>query len=195
MDLRKFFPVTTIKNKDERKSDNTEKQHPTLESFVSQTQTETNNTTVFPLTQVNKIPVMFTDGASRGNPGKASLGVAFFSDPNYVDAPTLPDWTLSKYLGNRTNNFAEYAAIIEGLRECHNRGIKKIEIRTDSQLLLRQLLGQYKVKSPQMIPLYNRSIELLGQMDEFKLTHVRGHQGIYGNELADKLANQALDNI
>ena len=126
MDLRKFFPVTTIKNKDERKSDNTEKQHPTLESFVSQTQTETNNTTVFPLTQVNKIPVMFTDGASRGNPGKASLGVAFFSDPNYVDAPTLPDWTLSKYLGNRTNNFAEYAAIIEGLRECHNRGIKKI---------------------------------------------------------------------
>ena len=157
----------------------------TKKSNISENNTETD--------KKKSPPILYTDGASRGNPGPSSVGIAFFSqEPSTFHHK--PEWTVSKFIGHATNNVAEYQAVLLGFTECLQRRIKTVELRSDSQLLIRQLEGKYQVKSPALKHLFDDIQTLRSQFEKVILTHVRGHQGIYGNEIADQLANLALDN-
>lgn len=123
------------------------------------------------------------DGASRGNPGEAGFGV-------YVTTPAgelVAD--LYGYLGTATNNVAEYQALIHALRYALARGSRRLKIFSDSELVVRQLDGRYKVKHPGMIPLHREAKALLVRFERASLTHVP--RGL--NREADRLANRALD--
>jgi ribonuclease HI len=129
--------------------------------------------------------VLFTDGASRGNPGPASLGAVIFSQSGDI----LQE--ISKPLGIQTNNFAEYTALLEGLVACAEGGAKSVIVKADSQFMIRQMKGEYKVKAPGIIPLYNqcKKVEILFEDVEF--IHIPREE----NKHADRLANEALDNL
>ena len=123
------------------------------------------------------------DGGSRGNPGPAGIGVVLRSQDR------TPLITLGKFIGRATNNVAEYHALISGLREAKKLGAKKIQIRGDSELIIKQMLGQYRVKHPDLKPLYEEACHLVDQFDEVRIEHNLRHK----NALADKLANLAMD--
>src|SRR5438552_7487613 len=123
------------------------------------------------------------DGGSRGNPGPAGIGVVLRAQDR------TPLLTLGKFIGRATNNVAEYQALITALIQAKKLGAKKIIIRGDSELIIRQMLGQYRVKHPDLKPLYEEAYHLLHQFDEAKIEHNLRHK----NELADKLANLAMD--
>src|SRR5436190_6800406 len=123
------------------------------------------------------------DGGSRGNPGSAGIGVVLRAQ----DGTTLV--TLGKFIGRATNNAAEYQALISGLREAKKLGARKIIVRGDSELIIRQMRGEYRVKHPDLKPLYEEAYHLLHQFDEAKIEHNLRHK----NTLADKLANLAMD--
>ena len=127
--------------------------------------------------------VIYTDGASRGNPGPASLGVVILDEKGNIVKE------ISETLGDQTNNFAEYTAVIRGLEEAISLGAKKLTVRSDSQLLVRQLCGQYKVKSSVIMPLFRKCKELIAKIEEFNCEHIPREE----NEEADRLANLALD--
>jgi len=126
---------------------------------------------------------LHTDGASRGNPGEAGLGVIIYG----AEGQKLLE--VSEYLGFTTNNVAEYRALLRGLEEARNLGATEVEIFTDSELLARQINGQYKVKNSGLIPLYQKAKELLSQFAAAQVTHVRREL----NKEADRLANLAID--
>src|SRR5207244_3716033 len=123
------------------------------------------------------------DGGSRGNPGPAGIGVVLRA------ADGTPLVTLGKFIGRATNNVAEYQALIMALNEAKKLGAKSITIRGDSELIIRQMLGEYRVKHPDLKPLHEEAQHLLHQFDEAKIEHNLRHK----NELADKLANLAMD--
>lgn len=123
------------------------------------------------------------DGGSRGNPGPAGIGVVLRATDR------TPVLTLGRFIGRATNNVAEYRALITGLQEAQKLGAKKIMIRGDSELIVRQMTGVYKVKHPDMIALYEQAQDLLSHFDSHKFEHNLRHK----NELADKLANLAMD--
>ncbi len=127
--------------------------------------------------------IIFTDGASRGNPGRAGAGFVIYS----VEGEKLREG--SYYLGNKTNNQAEYEALIRALETAVDMGIRKIEIRSDSQLLIRQLQGSYRVKSPNIIPLYEKVKSLLENFSDVRLKHIPREL----NKEADALANRGID--
>ena len=127
---------------------------------------------------------IYTDGACRGNPGPSSIGVSFTTVKDEEIA------TLSEAIGDQTNNFAEYTALIRGLEEAKANKAEKIWIRTDSQLMVRQVLGEYKVKSESIKDLHAQVIELLKSFEKVRIEHIPREQ----NKRADELANQALDN-
>jgi ribonuclease HI len=123
------------------------------------------------------------DGASRGNPGEAGFGVS-------VDGADGVRWAeLYGYLGRASNNVAEYQALLHALRWARARGARKVRVFSDSELVVRQINGQYRVKHPDMVPLHREATALLRQFDEATVTHVRREQ----NRDADRLANRALD--
>jgi ribonuclease HI len=123
------------------------------------------------------------DGGSRGNPGPAGIGVVVSSS----DGTTLV--TLGRFIGKATNNVAEYRGLITAMEEALKLGAKRIIIRGDSELVIKQMKGEYKVRHPDMKPLYAEAQDLLAQFDEAKIEHnLRGK-----NALADKLANVAMD--
>ena len=126
---------------------------------------------------------IFTDGASRGNPGPASVGIVFYDEKDHA----LGDH--KEYLGEYTNNFAEYMAVIRALEICTSHPVKEIDFLCDSQLLVRQMSGEYKVKSEQIIPLYEQVKKLVRKFGRVDFHHVRREL----NKEADALANQALD--
>jgi ribonuclease HI len=128
--------------------------------------------------------VVHTDGASRGNPGPASIGVVI-TDPQ---GRVLLE--LGEALPPTTNNVAEYTAVIRALERATAMGARRVQVRMDSQLVVRQLNGQYKVKHPDMLPLYRRVLELIQPLDEVTFAHVPREM----NTEADRLANAALDN-
>lgn len=130
-----------------------------------------------------KSVVMYTDGASRGNPGPASIGVLF------VNAKGEEIATISEAIGDQTNNFAEYFAVIEGLKKAIKNKVTQIHLKSDSEFLIKQLKGEYKVKSETILPLYEEAKSLLKKFKEIKLEHVRREK----NKEADRLANKALD--
>jgi ribonuclease HI len=123
------------------------------------------------------------DGASRGNPGEAAFGVFVAS------ADGAPVAELYGYLGRATNNVAEYQALLHALRYALAQGAKRVRLFSDSELVVKQIDGRYKVKHPDMIPLHREASTLLRRFDDAKLSHVRREQ----NKDADRLANRALD--
>lgn len=127
--------------------------------------------------------VIFTDGACRGNPGPSSIGVVI-SDSH---GKTLHE--ISKKVGVQTNNYAEYVAVIEGLKFCHSHGASHVVVKADSQLMVRQMTGEYKVKSENIIPLHGEVKALVRKFQAVEFIHVMREE----NKLADQLANDALD--
>jgi ribonuclease HI len=127
--------------------------------------------------------IAHTDGGARGNPGPAGYGVVIHdSKGNKVAA-------LSEYLGKQTNNFAEYQALIAALEYTVGHAPKALKVISDSELLVRQIKGIYKVKEPTLRDLHGRASQLISQLEWFNIEHVlRGH-----NREADQLANDAMD--
>ncbi len=127
--------------------------------------------------------VLMVDGASRGNPGPAAIGVVV------SDARGRVLREIGEYIGQATNNVAEYRALLRALEEARALGAESVEVRSDSELLVSQLRGTYRVKSPDLGPLYLEAVRLLRSFADHAVTKVdRGH-----NAAADALANRALD--
>jgi len=125
---------------------------------------------------------IYCDGASRSNPGEASLGVSVQKNNIEVDY-------LYRKIGIASNNVAEYQALIEGLKYCILNSIDVVEIFLDSKLVVEQMNKNYKVKSENLINLFNNAQKLTSQIRSVKLTHIRREK----NKRADELANKALD--
>jgi len=123
------------------------------------------------------------DGGSRGNPGPAAYGVVVRDPRGEIVA------RLKKYIGNNTNNVAEYFALIAALDYAQNHGVRALRIESDSELLVKQMRGQYKVKSAELRPLFERAKKMSLAFESFRINHVYREQ----NKEADALANQALD--
>jgi len=126
---------------------------------------------------------MFSDGASRGNPGPAGAGAVI------VDAQGRVLKRLGKYIGRETNNIAEYAGVILGLRGALEMGAREIDVRADSELMIKQLKGDYRVKNEGLKPLFAEAQALLRKFDKFTLRHVPREE----NTLADEMSNRAID--
>ncbi len=127
--------------------------------------------------------VIHTDGASRGNPGPAAIGVVITEPSGRV----LVEF--GEALKTATNNVAEYTAVIRALERALELGARRVDCRLDSQLVVRQLNGSYRVKHAEMLPLYRRVLELVQRFEHVSFTHVPREE----NAEADRLANLALD--
>ena len=127
-----------------------------------------------------KHALVHTDGASKGNPGRAVIGVAV-----YIDNELVPAVKFAERLPDCTNNVAEYTALLRGLDIAAGLGVETVEVRTDSELMAKQIAGSYSVKAPDLIPLYNAARQKLRGFRSGKVTHVR--RGF--NAVADELAN------
>ena len=133
---------------------------------------------------VNKV-VIHTDGAARGNPGPAAIGATLKDEQGKLIA------TISRSLGVTTNNQAEYHAVIAALDKAVSLGAKNVELKADSELVVKQINGRYKVKNTTLRPLYQEVVKLIGLLKSFKISYIPRAQ----NAEADKLANKALDGI
>jgi len=127
---------------------------------------------------------LYVDGASRGNPGAASIGASLLKGTQEIG-------TVSESIGVATNNQAEYLALIAGLKLALTEGITSLEVFADSQLIERQIKKIYKVKNARMKPLYLQAVELINQFESFQINHIPRED----NARADELANLALDNL
>lgn len=127
--------------------------------------------------------VAHSDGGARGNPGPAGYGVVIKDETGRKVA------ALSEYLGHQTNNFAEYQGLIAALEYALEHGPKALKVISDSELLVRQIKGIYKVKNPTLQDLHARAKQLIAQLAWFSIGHaMREH-----NQEADRLANEAMD--
>ncbi|HXF59261.1 MAG TPA: ribonuclease HI family protein [Candidatus Saccharimonadales bacterium] len=129
--------------------------------------------------------IVHTDGAARGNPGPAAIGVVI------EDEEGRTVYEASRALGVRTNNEAEYQALITALEYLKDVRPAEVEFRLDSELVVKQIGGQYKVKEPRLQALHGQVIMLLNAVKKFKFRHVRRED----NARADELANEALDAV
>jgi ribonuclease HI len=127
--------------------------------------------------------IAYADGASRGNPGPASFGIVLFLE----DGKQLHE--ASRFLGRATNNQAEYGGAIAALEAALGLGAQKVELRMDSEVVVRQLSGRYQVRNPRLIPLHKRMLALRSRFQRVDVQHIPREQ----NRLADRLANEALD--
>ncbi|MBI4238508.1 MAG: ribonuclease HI family protein [Deltaproteobacteria bacterium] len=130
-----------------------------------------------------KTYTLFTDGAARGNPGPAGIGVVIRDGTGTIVAE------IAEYLGETTNNQAEYRALLRGLEQAVALGAEGVQVRADSELMVRQMLGQYKVKHPELRPLYEQARQLVAKVAQFAIQHIPREQ----NHEADALANRAID--
>lgn len=121
------------------------------------------------------------DGASRGNPGEAGFGVVFERDGEVEE--------IGGFLGRTTNNVAEYSALLAALSHAERTGVRRLRLYSDSELLVRQLSGEYRVKAAHLVPMYLRVLELRRQLPSIELRHVPRAE----NRRADALANRAID--
>jgi len=123
------------------------------------------------------------DGGSRGNPGPSGYGAVIEDAHGRIVA------RLSEYLGRQTNNYAEYSGLLAVLKWALDNGHKRMRVISDSELMVKQMKGQYKVASPGLRPLWEEAKRLAGRLDKFEMGHtLRG-----GNKEADRLANEAMD--
>jgi ribonuclease HI len=127
--------------------------------------------------------VAHCDGGSRGNPGPAGYGAVIEDPQGRVTA------RLSEYLGRQTNNYAEYQGLLAVLAWALEHGARRLRVVSDSELMVKQMKGQYKVASPGLRPLWEEAKRRAAQLEQFEMRHtLRG-----GNQEADKLANDAMD--
>ncbi len=146
------------------------------------------NSSLFPEmgSQATDAPGWYTahcDGGSRGNPGPAGYG-AVIEDPQGRTVARL-----SEYLGKQTNNYAEYAALLAVLDWALKNGAKRLRVVSDSELMVKQMKGLYKVKNPGLVPLWEEAKRRTAKLAKFEMSHtLRG-----GNQEADRLANEAMD--
>jgi ribonuclease HI len=128
--------------------------------------------------------LIYTDGAARGNPGPAGLG-AILRDG--ATGKVLAE--LARFLGVRTNNYAEWTAVEDALEEALRLGAMHVDLRMDSELVARQISGRYRVKHPDLKPIHARVMAMLGQLDSYTVGHVPREL----NKDADRLSNVAID--
>lgn len=127
--------------------------------------------------------LLYTDGAARGNPGPAGAGAYICDEGGDVVAE------IAEYVGETTNNVAEYRALLAGLKKLVELGALDVEIRADSELMVRQIQGRYRVKHPNLQPLFAQAVALLKKIPGYSIKHVVREE----NKEADRLANQAID--
>ncbi|GEJ55551.1 ribonuclease HI family protein [Anaeromyxobacter diazotrophicus] len=126
---------------------------------------------------------LFTDGAARGNPGPAGAGAVIVSPAGHIMAK------LGKFLGDSTNNVAEYTGLILGLKRAKAMGIKELDVFSDSELLVKQLAGDYAVKAEHLRPLHDEAQALLKAFPEVRVAHIPREE----NAAADEMSNRAID--
>ena len=127
---------------------------------------------------------IYCDGASRSNPGDASIGVSINKDKVEID-------TIKKKIGINTNNVAEYLGLIAALEYCVENKVNNVKIFLDSLLVVQQVNMEYKVKSKKLQTHYEKSLNLINQIEDIEIHHIRREF----NSRADQLANEALDEI
>ena len=127
---------------------------------------------------------IYCDGASRSNPGDASIGVSINKDKVEID-------TIKKKIGINTNNVAEYLGLIAALEYCVENKVNNVKIFLDSLLVVQQVNMEYKVKSKKLQTHYEKSLKLINQIEDIEIYHIRREF----NSRADHLANEALDEI
>lgn len=127
---------------------------------------------------------LYTDGGARGNPGPGAIGVVLEDKDNKVI------YELAKFIGQCTNNEAEYTALWTGLQIALNRGFNEIEVFVDSELVAKQMTGEYKVKNDRLKKMHQRAKTLVKNFEKVTFTHVKRGK----NKKADALVNDALDN-
>ncbi len=135
------------------------------------------------MAETEKEWLLMVDGAARGNPGEAGCGAAICDETGAVVKE------LSRYLGHTTNNVAEYEALLMGLEALIQMGRKKVRVQSDSQLLVRQLNGEYRVKDEKLKVLFQHAEGLLRRFEAYRILHVPREL----NKLADRLANRGID--
>jgi ribonuclease HI len=127
--------------------------------------------------------LVMVDGAARGNPGHAGCGAVILEGNGTVVKE------LSRYLGHTTNNVAEYEGLLMGLEALLQLGKKRVRVQSDSQLLVRQLNGEYRVKNEKLKRLFQKAVALLRQFEAYRILYVPRES----NRLADRLANKGID--
>jgi len=159
-----------------------------MPSFSSSSSSSTRSAATKHLFEARENPpehylIAHSDGGARGNPGPAGYGVVIQDESGHKVA------ALSEYLGHQTNNFAEYQGLIAALEYALQHGPKALKLISDSELLVRQIKGIYKVKNAVLQDLHGRAKELIAQLDWFSIGHALREQ----NQEADRLANEAMD--
>ncbi|MCC7356664.1 MAG: ribonuclease HI family protein [Candidatus Doudnabacteria bacterium] len=132
---------------------------------------------------MTKIVVLNTDGGARGNPGPAGTGVVIKDESGAIL------YAVGEYIGEATNNVAEYKALIRALEQAHKLGATEVRVNMDSELIVKQMLGQYKIKEPTLQQLAGEVIKLRNNFEKVSFTHVRREL----NKEADLLVNEAID--
>ncbi len=127
---------------------------------------------------------MYSDGGARGNPGKAATAFFIFEEKNLIAFD-------GEYLGVTTNNIAEYKALLLGLQYSLKKGIKNINCKLDSELVVKQLKGEYKVKNAGIKPIFEEIKSMLSNFDSVNFEHIKREK----NKNADKLVNVILDSV
>jgi len=128
--------------------------------------------------------VIHTDGGARGNPGPAAFAYV-------ITAPGQSDIEAKGYIGETTNNIAEYTGLVRGLEHAQKLGARRVHVLSDSELMVRQMNGQYKVKNAGLLPLYEQADDLRRAFDHVRFEHIRREK----NAHADRLCNEALDAV
>jgi ribonuclease HI len=136
-----------------------------------------------PKSNTSAAAVAYIDGGARGNPGPAGYGVVI------EDSEGRPVAKLSEYLGRQTNNHAEYSGLLAALTYALEHGLPRLRVVSDSELMVKQIKGQYKVNNPGLKELHGRARKLIDQLDGFEIRHVLREK----NREADRLANLAMD--
>jgi len=129
------------------------------------------------------VATLFCDGGARGNPGPAGAAAVLY------DAQGAELDCRQAYLGAATNNVAEYQGLLMGLAMARDHGVARLEVRMDSELIVRQLRGEYKVRHPGLLPLWQKALQLLRSFTAWNVEHVPREQ----NKRADRLVNEAID--
>jgi ribonuclease HI len=131
--------------------------------------------------------MIYCDGASSGNPGHAGIGVVIKILKNQKK-----DYKIAQYIGETTNNVAEYSALIRGLEEAHSLGLKRVAIFLDSELLVKQLSGFYRIKSKNLKPLWDKAQKILRKFDSATIKHIRRDLNKEADALAKKSIKEAV---
>ncbi|WP_291493545.1 ribonuclease HI family protein [Desulfurella sp.] len=130
----------------------------------------------------NEILAVFIDGASSNNPGKAGIGIVFMQNGEIIK-------TVSEYIGEKTNNEAEYTALIKALEIGLDLGVKSIQVFSDSELIVKQIMGKYAVKQDHLKVLNQKALYLIDKFEHFEIKHISRNL----NSQADKLAKSAIE--